>query len=154
MRRSVFLDACPLGLVTNPTGKPVSMQCVFWLKSLLTSGTEVVVPEIADYEVRRELIRAHKVRGLHRLDALRSEPGIRYVPITSATMRRAAELWAQARQQGRPLADPKALDCDVILAAQATLADEGDGQILVATTNIGHLGLFTVAVEWQSIPIT
>ena len=52
----------------------------------------------ADYEVRRELLRARKAEGLARLDAL--EEALEYLPLTSAAMRRAAELWAEARQQG------------------------------------------------------
>jgi hypothetical protein len=66
------------------------------------------MPEIADYEVRRELLRANKARGLARLDALAGL--LEYLPLTMAAMRQAAGFWAQARQQGRPTADDKALD--------------------------------------------
>ena len=31
---------------------------------------EVIIPEIADYEIRRELLRARKSRGIAKLDAL------------------------------------------------------------------------------------
>jgi hypothetical protein len=55
----------------------------------------VIVPEIADYEVRRELLRAKKERGLARLDALASR--LKYLPITTAAMRQAAVFWAEAR---------------------------------------------------------
>jgi hypothetical protein len=44
----------------------------------------VVIPEIADYEVRRELLRAGKDRGLGRLDALKAMLG--YAPITMPVM--------------------------------------------------------------------
>ena len=56
------------------------------------------MPEIADYEVRRELLRANKREGLARLDALVGL--LEYLPITTAAMRQAALFWAQARQQG------------------------------------------------------
>ena len=64
-------------------------------------------------------------------------------------MLRAAELWAQARQQGYPTADPQALDGDVILAAQA-LTLHG----IVATDNVGHLARFVDARPWQEITAT
>ena len=64
----------------------------------------------------------------------------------------AAELWAEVRQSGRPTADPKALDGDVILAAQAKLLSErSESEVIVATTNIGHLKRFVPAADWQSI---
>jgi predicted nucleic acid-binding protein len=90
-----------------------------WLRSLVSNGTEVMIPEIADYEVRRELLRADKLKGLERLDALKSL--IDYIPLTTRTMLKAAQFWAQVRKQGRSTADDKALDGDIILAAQAAL---------------------------------
>jgi predicted nucleic acid-binding protein len=58
--------------------------------------------EIADYEVRRELLRASKTQGAARLDALAAM--LEYLPITTAAMRKASEFWAKARQQGLPRA--------------------------------------------------
>ena len=39
-------------------------ECRDWLAALVFKGAEVVVPEIADYEVRRELLRAEKPEAL------------------------------------------------------------------------------------------
>ena len=117
---------------------------VMTVESLLLSGYQIIVPEIADYEVRRELLRAGKTRGLARLDLIKNT--LDYLPLTTAIMLTAAELWAHARNQGTPTAHPKALDCDVILAAQA-LAENG----IVATENVGHLSLFVEAKDWRDI---
>ncbi|MBA3785800.1 MAG: PIN domain-containing protein [Acidobacteria bacterium] len=135
MNEIVLLDASPLGMISNPSATPANLECYNWMESLVMSGCRVIVPEIADYEVRRELLRAGKTRGLARLDLLKNT--LDYLPLTTAIMLKAAELWAQARNQGTPTADAKALDCDVILAAQA-LAENG----IVATENVGHLSLF------------
>jgi predicted nucleic acid-binding protein len=108
-----------------------------------------MLPEIADYEVRRELLRANKLMGIQRLDELKAI--LTYRPLTTETMLKAAEFWAEARRRGRPTADPKALDGDVILAAQAVLvADEGN-EVIVATTNVEHLSQFVDAREWRVI---
>ena len=45
---------------------------VMTVESLLLSGYQIIVPEIADYEVRRELLRAGKTRGLARLDLVKN----------------------------------------------------------------------------------
>lgn len=74
-----------------------------------------------------------------------------YLPITTAVMLKAAELWAEARRSGQPTADAKALDGDVILAAQAILAAEDGNDVVIATTNVGHLSRFVDAYEWGSI---
>jgi predicted nucleic acid-binding protein len=72
-----------------------------------------------------------------------------YLPLTTQAMRRAAELWALVRQQGRPTASDKAIDGDVILAAQALTI--GSSSVVVATTNVGHLSRLVAAELWQSI---
>jgi len=113
----VLLDAGPLGMITNPRSSPENEECRDWLAALVFKGAEVVVPEIADYEVRRELLRADKTRGLARLDAMKGL--LAYAPITTPVMIRAAGFWASARKQGRQSASDAALDADMILVAQA-----------------------------------
>gem|GEM_PF-3168969 len=58
-------------------------------------------------------------------------------------MRKAAELWAQARNAGTPTVAPSALEADVILSAQVQKFAEEQGIALadtvIATTNMGHL---------------
>jgi hypothetical protein len=66
-------------------------------------------------------------------------------------MLKAAEFWAQVRRQGRPTADDKALDGDVILAAQAAILGQMEDTVLIATTNVGHLRRLTTALFWHEI---
>jgi len=145
----VVLDAGPLGMITNPRSSPENERCKDWLASLVQQGTEVVIPEIADYEVRRELLRADKTKGLARLDALKSM--LTYVPITTPAMLKAAEFWAVARKLGSKSAADASLDADVILAAQAAVLPREGDQAIIATTNARHLGLFTPARDWRQI---
>jgi predicted nucleic acid-binding protein len=145
--RVVFLDAGPLGLVTNPRRSPRSTACAQWLQSLVSDGTRVIVPEIADYEVRRELLRANKQKGIAQLDGLVDL--LEYLPITTAAMRQAAVFWAEARQRGQPTAGDKTIDSDMILAAQGVMLGVSD--IVIATTNVGHLTRFVPADLWQNI---
>ncbi len=86
---------------------------------------------------------------MRRLDQLKAV--LPYAKITTEVMLKAAELWAEARRSGQPTSDPKALDGDVILAAQALLAGEGGDEVVVATTNVGHLVRFVSAKDWQEI---
>jgi predicted nucleic acid-binding protein len=134
-------------LVTNLRRLRQSVACAQWLQALVRHGSRVLVPEIADYEVRRELLRANKVRGLARLDALAGL--LEHLPLTTAAIRQAAIFWAQARQQGRPTADDKTLDGDVILAAQAMTLGATD--VVIATTNVGHLSRFAPTALWPDI---
>jgi predicted nucleic acid-binding protein len=120
MSTLVCLDTAPLGMVTNPRATENTERCTRWFAGLLARGVRVLIPEIADYELRRELRRADKVDGLRRLDTLVTT--LEYLPLPTAMMRQAARFWAEARRQGRPPADDQALDGDVILAAQAMLS--------------------------------
>ena len=54
----IALDAAPLGLLSNPTRSGPVAGAWEWASARLADGCRIVVPEIADYEVRRELIRA------------------------------------------------------------------------------------------------
>ena len=148
---AVILDAGPIGLIAYARVSPQASACVRWLLSLLGAGIEVYVPEIADYEVRRELLRGGLLAGLARLDALLATSGVTYVPLSTGAMREAARLWADARRRGTPTADPKALDGDAILAAQARLLGFDRHEYVVATTNVGHLALFVPAESWSTI---
>jgi len=110
-------------------------------------GNRVIIPEIADYEVRRELLRENKTKGIARLNDLAKF--LEYLPITTTAMRQAAQLWAQARQQGQPTAGDKTIDGDMILVAQAMTLAILD--VVIATTNVGHLSKFIAAKLWQNI---
>jgi hypothetical protein len=68
MSRVVLLDSSPLGMVTNPRATSISLECQLWFDSLESRGYEAMLPEIADYEVRRELLRVGKVASIRRLD--------------------------------------------------------------------------------------
>lgn len=150
---AVFLDAGPLGLVTDRSGKQDADDCRAWVTSLLVAGVEVLVPEIADYEVRRELIRAGKALGIGRLD--RFHGGVSYLPLSTMAMREAAQLWAQTRNAGQMTAPPLALDGDAILAGQV-LAWCKDQSIalsdtMTASVNVRHLARFVPTDLWKNI---
>jgi predicted nucleic acid-binding protein len=149
MSRVILLDSGPLGMVTNPKAKGIPLACQLWLKSLLRRGERVAIPEIADYEVRRELLRAGLLQSLRRLDNLKQT--LEYIPIQTDTILLAASLWAETRQTGQPTADPKALDGDVILSAQGRLLCDETTEAIIATTNVAHLNRFITALDWQSI---
>ncbi len=101
MSRIVLLDSGPVGMVTTPkAASPVYRECKLWFDSLEPKGYTLMLPEIADYEVRRELVRANKLAGIRRLDELKAT--LTYLPITTPAMLKAAELWAEARRGGRP----------------------------------------------------
>jgi toxin FitB len=146
VRRIVLLDSSPLGLLSHPRKHP---EIKAWVQVVIKAGFVVRVPEIADYEVRRELLRAGKTAGIQRLNLLKSMLG--YVPITTETMLKAAEFWATARQQGQPTADDRALDGDVILAAQAAEIAELGYDVVIATSNVKHLSRFVAAQKWEEI---
>jgi hypothetical protein len=151
MREYVLLDAGPLGNACRRRGSPLGDRCRLWLDGLLARGVDIIVPEIADYEVRRELIRVGATGSLRRLDALVTPGKLTYASITTAEWRRAALFWADARRRGLPTASPDALDADVILAACAASIGQPGDRIIVATLNVGHLARYCDARLWTTI---
>jgi predicted nucleic acid-binding protein len=110
-----------------------------------------IVPEVVDYELRRELLRLGNVRALSQLDAFILAEHDRYLALTTRAMRLAAELWARSRRQGMPTADPHALDIDVLLSAQILSHSVARSDFVVATSNVAHLSLFVPAKSWNLI---
>jgi hypothetical protein len=148
----IFLDAGPLGMLTSPAATAKNTQIKEWMDSQIDKGAEIVVPEIADYEVRRSLILEKLNPGLARLNAFTEIAT--YVPIDTATMRTAADLWAMTRalKPPQPTAPDEELDCDAVLAAQAITTSNGQEEVIIATDNIGHLSRFETstvkAMKW------
>lgn len=151
----VLLDTSPLGMVTHPQATGTNLQCAQWLKELLKDGAEVRVPEICDYELRRELLRAQKHTSIGKLDQLGKAVG--YLELTTEIMQKACEIWAQLRNQNQATASYDALDGDVILAAQAIILSQkpeyAGVKIVVATSNVGHLARMVSADEWVNISV-
>ena len=139
MIETIALDSSPLGRLVHPR---LNAEISDWLDDALAAGSTVYIPEIIDYEVRRGLLAAGMTRSIRRLDELKQV--LFFLPLNSATMLDAANLWALARQQGKAVADPKELDGDVILAAQARQVGA-----VVITENIGHLSVFVDARNWR-----
>jgi predicted nucleic acid-binding protein len=143
MKQRVMLDSTPLGKLCKPTPRP---EILLWRNSIIAAGWELIIPEIADYEVRRNLLLESKFESIALLDGLKTT--LLYQPITTPIMLKAAELWADARRRGKPTADPKELDADVILAAMAI-----ETKAVIATENVGHLDRYTTARHWSAIVV-
>jgi predicted nucleic acid-binding protein len=147
--RAIVLDSGPLGLLANAKSSPDSLACHQWVRTHLVAGVEIFIPEVTDYEVRRELLQARLIESVSALDALQN--ALDYLVLTTSVMRRAAKLWAAVRQAGQPTTDRHALDGDVILAAQTLALGYAPEEVVVATTNAGHLSRFVTAARWQNI---
>jgi predicted nucleic acid-binding protein len=139
---AVLLDSGPLGLIAHSRPKRHVLE---WTTLWLDSDAELMIPEIADYEVRRELLRAGLTTSLAKLDRLKAH--LRFVPIKSEAMLKAAEFWAKARSVGKPSADSKSLDADMILAGQAATLDAQS--VIIASTNPKHFTPFVLADRWE-----
>ena len=149
----IFLDSSSLSALSEPISSPTVVAISLWANSHLAIGNRICVPEVIDYELRRELVRSGKTASVLELNALKSR--FTYVPITTEAMLLAADLWAQSRSRGTPTGDPRRLDVDVILSAQALYAGQLLGpspvEVIVATTNDKHLSQFLTADLWQNI---
>jgi predicted nucleic acid-binding protein len=149
-QRIILLDTGIVGIITNPKSSSIDAQeCKQWFKQFLEQGEIFMLPEIVDYEVRRELLRANKYQGLKRLDELKFT--LIYLSLNTEVMLLAAKFWADARKMGKPTADSQSLDGDVILSAQAKIEELKGNRVIIVTTNTKHLSLFVEAREWTEI---
>lgn len=150
MPLTIVLDTSPLSTVTKRKGVAEADACRQWVADCRQAGHRILAPAFAYYEVARELERMGNAVALLRLDAFCSVPGC-YLPFTESALRLAVKLWAQARNAGTPTADPKELDCDVLIAAQALDTGVAVTELVIATMNIGHLSQFVTAELWTNI---
>lgn len=127
------------------------LPLIMWILQHTKLGNSFRVPEITDYELRRELILNGFKRSIVNLDQLKIALG--YIPLSTEIMMSAAMLWAQARKLGRKTAHDWALDGDIILCAQTIALQHAhpDDSVIVATTNVGHLARFVTAHLWRNI---
>jgi hypothetical protein len=154
MARLIVLDSGPLGMIVRAPSKPHIVRCLTWLKTIQATGAVVIIPEIAHYEVRRELLRIRAAGSLRRLDySLDPSSGFEHLLLTADAIVKAAEFWAILRQSGIPTASLDSLDADAILAGQASLAGQPGDTVTIATTNLAHLNRFpgVDAQTWDQI---
>src|SRR5512143_1075276 len=105
MIRYIVLDSTPLGLLLQGKKYAQAEQCRIWIAEHLAQGTQIIVPEIVDYEVRRELLRLQKRAAIAELDIFNIAAPDRYLPLTTEAVQRAAQLWADSRRRGKPTSD-------------------------------------------------
>lgn len=149
MIQTIILDSTPLGQLASPSKSPEVLAIKQWLFLHQNAGRDIIIPEINDYEVRRELTRTKKASSIARLDVLKASAY--YVPITTDAMLLASTLWANARQLGVATADAKALDGDVIMCAQVLTLGLAPGTFVVATSNVNHIARYVPADVWSNI---
>jgi len=138
----LILDSNVLGMVCHPR-KHSDVR--LWFRGVLGFQLHtIVVPELADYELRRKLLHIHSPASLAALDKLAAETT--YLPLDTPTMRLAAELWASVRSRGLPTDSDEALGGDAILAAQALRFGA-----VVVTDNTKHLGRMVEAKTWREL---
>lgn len=88
----LVLETGVLGMVVHPRKHSGVKTAI----SRHAAASEILISELCDYELRRELIRIGATRSLAHLDELGRE--LRYLPVTTSTWRSAARLWALQRR--------------------------------------------------------
>lgn len=151
--RDLLFDSGTLGLVTRPARSDEVRRALLWVSDVEAAGDHIYVSEVADYEVRRELVRCRNNAGLRRLDTFVGAWEERLLPVDRAIWLLAAKNWATLRQQGMPTADDRRLDADVLIAAQAALLVEAhpDRSVIVVTDNVRHFSRLVTASVWTDL---
>lgn len=132
--RVVILDSKPLGEICNPLNRDRVKPLIQFLRE---QKIFLRVAEITDYELRRELQLQGLQKGINNLDKFRQRQQI--IPIDSASLLIATDLWAEIRKTGQPTADKKNIDCDVIMVAQALQLRQQFSQIIILTIDVKDL---------------
>src|SRR5260221_6902568 len=99
MIEPIMVDTRPLGRQTNAKAK---REIIAWHDTMLAAGHVLIVPEVSDYEVRRSLLLHQYHESLVMFDLYKHS--LKYQPITTRAMLKAAELWGDARRRGKSTA--------------------------------------------------
>ena len=68
MIKPAIIDTGPLGKIAHP--RP-NREIAVWLQQMLEAGNTVMIPEIADYELRRNLLVEELDESVRRLEWVR-----------------------------------------------------------------------------------
>ncbi|VXD23108.1 PIN domain-containing protein [Planktothrix serta PCC 8927] len=155
MSKVILLDSGPLGTIVHPKYKhekrEYHVEIREWLEYLNQNDFELRIPEIIDYELRRNLLLENLNKSIDRLDLLQNL----LIPLERKTMLKAAQLWAEIRKQGKGGSHPKSLDGDAILVAQAIGQKDFFEQVIIVTTDLKDLSRFPnhgISIyEWPNI---
>lgn len=138
------MDSGPLNEIIKP--QP-STDVIRWLRFIDKNRIAVRVPEIIDYELRREIVLQYLVgkndssKSINRLNKYRKTE--RFIPINpSVTLTDACEIWAELRYIGQGTSDVKNIDVDVILAAQALSMKKDFDEVIIVTGNLSDICRF------------
>jgi predicted nucleic acid-binding protein len=77
----IVLDSTPLGLVLQKGTYPQANACRAWLERITIAGHRVVIPDLIDFEVRRELLRLGRKTAVDWLNRLYENPQIDRLPV-------------------------------------------------------------------------
>ena len=134
----IILDSAPLGHICNSRNRNDYKKLKDFVKSLSFS---ICVPEIIDYELRRNL----ELEGLRKSVNLLSQFQRRdqILRLESQDLIEAAELWAWCRRRGKPTTENRGLDIDVILVAQSLSQLSRFDKVVILTVDIGDLSVFS-----------
>jgi predicted nucleic acid-binding protein len=149
-RKVICLDSGPLGLACSNPKNPDVIKIGTWLRLWqVEENTIVILPEIIDYELRRELLLQGFGDSVSLLDQLRK--ALNYVLLRDNVLDRAAGLWADLRRRGLPTTHDHRLDVDVILAAQALDYTGHGDELIIATSDPGDLNrLGVITCYWDA----
>jgi predicted nucleic acid-binding protein len=147
------IDTNILGQLLNPNPTKFT-ELKSWFRVVLMSDTEIFLPGIVDYEMRRSLelqrLKDPNYRGVERLN--RFLQSVRYLPITMTDLNLAATLWADARRRGQKTEQDHDLGGDPILAAQVRSLFSPWANVVLVTENRKHLTRYGIdARSFQEI---
>ena len=137
MKRRLYLDTGPIGWLYNPKRATIGPA---WIQAQSRAWTVVVAAPVM-YEARRDAIRREARQALGALGVILSLT--EYEDLDQQDWETGAALWALARANGKPTADDKELDCDVLIGA-LVVRHEGAA---VVTTNTKHFHAFGLSEQ-------